>query len=195
MPQYRAIIFDMGDVLFTWNPQAATRITAAAHRQMTKSKLWEDFERGQVTPEECYRQLASQVSVDPAEVAETFSQTTASLTPHGAMVSLIHDIKAANISVYMMTNIPRPDFDQLRAKDYIWGAFDGVFASGYVGMRKPDRCFYEHVLKEIGVAPQEAIFVDDKMENVIPATDVGIVGVHCVDIPQCCQHLRQILGA
>jgi HAD superfamily hydrolase (TIGR01509 family) len=135
-----------------------------------------------------------QLGVDSTEIAETFAQTTASLTPHAAMIALIHDLKATGISVYMMTNIPQPDFDQLRARDYIWDAFNGVFASGYVGMRKPDTCFYEHVLKEICVPPQETVFVDDKMENLLPARKLGITSLHCVNILDSCQQVRAMFG-
>ncbi|KAJ5713170.1 uncharacterized protein N7483_010351 [Penicillium malachiteum] len=43
-------------------------------------------------------------------------------------------------------------------------------------MRKPDTCFYEHVLREMSIVPAEAIFVDDKEENVSGAQKVGMMG-------------------
>jgi FMN phosphatase YigB (HAD superfamily) len=149
MPPIRAIIFDMGDVLFTWNPIADTTITPQQIRTITSGPLWHDFERGLLTEIECYKLRGEALGLSPAEITATFHQTTASLTPDPTMTDLVRDLKGYGLKVYMMTNIPRGDFDVLRRVEYVWELFDGVFASGYVGMRKPDRCFYELLLEEL----------------------------------------------
>lgn len=194
MPPYKAVIFDMGDVLFGWNPQADTKVSVQKLRSMTQCALWHEFERGTIQTEECYQQLGQTFSVSPSEIAATFAQTTGSLTPNGEMTALVRDLRRqTDISVYMMTNIPRPDFDQLRATGYVWDHFDRIFASGYEGMRKPDLCFYAHVLDKIGVLPAETIFVDDKEENVSAARELGMEAVQCVDVGETCGRLRQMI--
>lgn len=52
--------------------------------------------------------------------------------------------------------------------------FDKVFASGVEGMRKPDLCFFQHVVKEIRVHPSEVIMIDDTPENVCAARSQGM---------------------
>lgn len=52
--------------------------------------------------------------------------------------------------------------------------FDRVFASGLEGMRKPELRFFDHVIKEIGVHPNEIIMVDDTPENVCAARSRGM---------------------
>jgi epoxide hydrolase-like predicted phosphatase len=193
MPPYKAVIFDMGDVLFGWNPQADTEVSAQMLRSITQCDLWYEFERGNVQPEKCYQQLGKMFSICPSEIATTFSQTTGSLTPNEEMTAIVQDLKRqTNISVYMMTNIPRPDFDQLRATKYMWDHFDGIFASGYEGMRKPELRFYQHVLDKIGVLPADTIFVDDKLENVSAARELGMKAIQCVDVGETCKRLREI---
>lgn len=49
--------------------------------------------------------------------------------------------------------------------------------SWQVQLRKPDRGFYETVLKEIGADPLRTVFVDDKAVNVVAAEELGMVGV------------------
>ncbi|KAK7745101.1 hypothetical protein SLS62_009965 [Diatrype stigma] len=44
-------------------------------------------------------------------------------------------------------------------------------------MRKPDLCFFQHVLDEINPRPSEVVMVDDKAENICAARSVGIHGV------------------
>lgn len=193
MPPYKAVIFDMGDVLFGWNPDAGSKVPAETLRSMTRCDLWYQFECGNVQPEICYQKLGAMFSVCPSDIAETFSQTTGSLTPNEEMTTIVRDLKRqTNISVYMMTNIPRPDFDQLRGTKYLWDHFDGIFASGYEGMRKPELRFYQHVLDKIGVLPAEGIFIDDKLENVSAARWLGMEAIQCVDVGETCRRLREM---
>ncbi|KAJ5861279.1 uncharacterized protein N7529_008589 [Penicillium soppii] len=193
MSPYTAIAFDMGDVLFNWNPQAATEISVQSLGQITKCDLWDEFERGNVTPHDCYHQLGRDFNLDPSKIAATFLQTTGSLTPNETMSAIVRELKSQGLLIYMMTNIPRPDFDTLRATDYMWDVFDGVFASGYLGMRKPDACFYKHVFQSTGVPPAEMIFVDDKLENVVTARELGMAGIHFKDTTQACQEIKDLV--
>lgn len=52
-----------------------------------------------------------------------------------------------------------------------------VVDSSAVGMRKPGAAIYDHVLSELGVAPQRAVFVDDMAANVEAAQSIGMHGV------------------
>jgi FMN phosphatase YigB (HAD superfamily) len=56
--------------------------------------------------------------------------------------------------------------------------FDGEYTPFGAGMRKPELGFYNHVLGSIGLTdPISAIFVDDKVDNIIAAQSCGIQGV------------------
>lgn len=52
-----------------------------------------------------------------------------------------------------------------------------VVDSSAVGMRKPDPAIYHHVLSQLGVAAQNAVFVDDMPANVEAAQGVGMHGI------------------
>ncbi|KAJ0413749.1 HAD-like domain-containing protein [Aspergillus carlsbadensis] len=184
----------MGDVLFTWNPIADTSITLDNMRDIMNSETWHDFERGHLSATECYSLRGTALSLSPSEIAATFQQTTASLSPDKNMTALVHELKSHGAAVYMMTNTPRGDFDVLRRVEYVWEAFDGVFASGYVGFRKPDAGFYEMVLREVGVEAGQVLFVDDKLENVVGARESGMVGVHFGDVQSGCAEIRALVG-
>ncbi|KAL8719181.1 MAG: hypothetical protein Q9225_003782 [Loekoesia sp. 1 TL-2023] len=131
----------------------------------------------------------------PLGIAATFSQTTGALTPNGEMTALVHDLKRqTNISVYMITNTPRPDFNQLRATQCVWDHFHKIFIFRYEGMRKPDLRFYQHVLDKRGVLPVEMIFVD-KLENVSAARELGMESIQYVNVEETCKKLREIVYA
>jgi epoxide hydrolase-like predicted phosphatase len=52
--------------------------------------------------------------------------------------------------------------------------FDDVFFSCEKGLAKPDLKFYELVIREINVKPQECLFIDDKEKNLLPAEKIGM---------------------
>lgn len=52
--------------------------------------------------------------------------------------------------------------------------FDSIVISSFIGTSKPDRKMYCTALAELGVNPQEAVFVDDSIKNCKGAMDVGI---------------------
>lgn len=54
-----------------------------------------------------------------------------------------------------------------------WSLFDRVFASEEARERKPNLGFYKHVIQETGVDPLRTVFVDDKLENFLPARPLG----------------------
>ncbi|KAJ5672846.1 hypothetical protein N7507_001973 [Penicillium longicatenatum] len=176
MSSYKAIIFDMGDVLFRWEPRLSTKIPTDTLRTIAHSELWYQYEQGGISSDQCYQRLSEMYGFSCEEIASTFRQSTGCLKPDPAMTDFLHELKGRQLPIYMMTNIPRLDFDQLRSVDYAWGLIDEIFASGYLGMRKPDGRFYEHVLAKIGVAASEVIFVDDREENVEAAQRLGMTG-------------------
>jgi len=74
-------------------------------------------------------------------------------------------------------------------------AFDCVFNSSEIGFFKPEPEIYTHVLKSVGVEPNEAVFVDDGAAQVTAAKELGIWGHQYTDIDQLRQFLLNTIGA
>lgn len=55
--------------------------------------------------------------------------------------------------------------------------FQKNFISGELGLAKPDLEIYLYVLKKLNAKPEECIFIDDKRENCIAATKLGIKSI------------------
>ena len=176
----KGVIFDLGDVLFTWSPDTTTTIPAKMMRSIISSVIWMEYECGRIEQDACYQQVAERFSVPAAEVAEAFSQAQDSLRPNSTMISFIHKLKEASwgaVKVYAMSNVSKEDYAVLSTKLADWSVFNQVFTSGHSGMRKPDLSFYRHVLEEIKLAPEEVVFIDDRTENVLAAKSLGINGI------------------
>jgi putative hydrolase of the HAD superfamily len=57
-------------------------------------------------------------------------------------------------------------------------AFDAIVVSAEVQLVKPDPRIYHLALNQLGVSAGEAVFIDDFIENVQGAEDIGMVGIH-----------------
>ena len=174
---FKGIIFDLGDVLFTWSPNTNTTISAGTLGKILSSSTWFEYECGRLKQDTCYEQIALEFSVEASQVAEAFSQARESLQPEDTVVTFLKHLReSALVNVYAMSNVAREDFSALSQK-MDWSLFDQVFTSGAVGMRKPDPEFFIHVLEKIKLAPEQVIFVDDKRENVLAANRLGLRGI------------------
>ncbi|KAK7743157.1 hypothetical protein SLS53_004242 [Cytospora paraplurivora] len=172
----RAVIFDLGDVLFAWSASTKTTIPARKLRDILSTPIWYSYDRGEITREACYEQSAQRFSLPAAEIAEAFHQARQSLQPDHTIVSFLRELrKDPAIKLYAMSNIGKEDFDELGEK-MDWTLFDRVFTSAAAGTRKPELGFYRRVLEQIGVAGDKAVFIDDKEENIQAARELGIRG-------------------
>ena len=57
-------------------------------------------------------------------------------------------------------------------------AFDLVYASHRMGVAKPDREFYRHIIEKEKFSPAQIVFIDDRPENVEAARALGIHALH-----------------
>jgi HAD superfamily hydrolase (TIGR01509 family) len=171
-----AIIFDLGDVLFTWSAETKTDIPGKTLRKLLSSDTWHEYECGRVTRQDCFEKVAQEFSLDATQVANAFKQAHQSLKQDPVVVAFLKQIRSdGKLRVYAMSNIGKEDFADLQHL-MDWSLFDGVYASGDAGMRKPDPSFFRYVLNQIKIAPERVIFVDDKQENIAAAESLGING-------------------
>lgn len=77
---------------------------------------------------------------------------------------------------------------------WIQECFDAVVVSADVGMVKPDPEIYKYTSDQLGVDPDECIFVDDRSIFLGAAEELGIKTVLYEDFPQAKAEIDQILA-
>ncbi|KAK8058191.1 Haloacid dehalogenase-like hydrolase-domain-containing protein [Apiospora phragmitis] len=170
-----AIILDIGDVLCSWKPASALPIQPKLLKEFRTSPIWREYNRGLIGQDECYSRLAQHYSVPADDITAAFDLARASQGQNDDVVAFIRELRAThpNLRVYAMSNISRPDWEILQAKAFDWDIFDFVFTSSEAGMCKPELRFYRHVLSAAKIIASQAVFVDDKAENVLAAKSLG----------------------
>jgi putative hydrolase of the HAD superfamily len=76
----------------------------------------------------------------------------------------------------ILSNLPRVLGEELRATPGFLDSFDHVTFSYELGFVKPEPAIYEDALRGLGVRAAEAVFLDDRPENVEGALAVGLRG-------------------
>jgi epoxide hydrolase-like predicted phosphatase len=73
-------------------------------------------------------------------------------------------------------------------------AFDVMVISSEVGIMKPDPRIFQYALEQLDVAPEEAVFVDDVIENVEAARQLGMQAIHFVLKREAINKLKLLLA-
>ncbi|KAI0194217.1 Haloacid dehalogenase-like hydrolase-domain-containing protein [Astrocystis sublimbata] len=173
-PCIRGVIFDLGNVFFTWSSTTSTSIPARTLKAILSSPTWHSYERGETTRQLCYELSAKQFSLEEAEIAKAFTEAHESLKADENVISFLRQLKKTpGLRLYAMSNVGKEDFEEIATKAD-WSLFDKVFTSADAGMRKPEGRFFRYVLDQIDLKGDQVIFVDDKVMNVQEASKFNI---------------------
>lgn len=99
---------------------------------------------------------------------------------------LVRSFRANGGRTAMLSNGVPEVMARIRAERPLESWFDATVVSCEVGIAKPDPRIYRICIARLGVDPEESLFVDDRVENVEAAAQLGIrilhfMGDHSVD--------------
>lgn len=94
------------------------------------------------------------------------------------MLALVDRVRAHGVVTALATNQQSYRGGYMLANVAYDRHFDHQFHSFQVGLAKPDPAYFRHVVAELGVEPEEAVFVDDMEVNVRGARKAGLNAVH-----------------
>jgi putative hydrolase of the HAD superfamily len=78
--------------------------------------------------------------------------------------------------------------------DHVEDVFDVVIESSKAGVRKPDPRIYQMCCTELGVEPQECVFLDDLGVNLKPARTMGMTTIKVTDPDSALAQLEEVVG-
>ncbi len=193
-----AVILDFGGVLLHLGaPQPhedlARRLGISVRElrhQIFDGPLSVAAQRGEITPQALWAALAEQWGWPPEkgpELAAAFWQgVRVDTTLPDWLRTLRPRYRTALLSNAWL------DLRDLIHRLGLADAFDQMVISAEEGLMKPDPAIYRLTLERLGVAPQEAVFVDDREENIAAARALGMHGVLFRSTEQALADLRAL---
>ena len=98
---------------------------------------------------------------------------------HTETVALLRRIKdTGNHKLIGLTNWSHETFPVALARFDFLSWFDGIVVSGTEKLKKPDPRIYQLTLDRYSLNAENAVFIDDKKENITAANQQGIKGIH-----------------
>ena len=175
----RVVLFDLGGVVVELGGVGELGAMLGESREEEIWRRWlhcpwvRRVERGHCTAEEFARGMVESwaLPMGPDEFLDAFQRWPRGLLP-GAKELLAELEGRVHRACFSNTNAFHIDH-QLEAFG-LRQLFDEHFFSNRIGLVKPDRDAYEHVVAALGCAPGEILFFDDNLLNVDGALAVGL---------------------
>lgn len=182
------VVFDIGKVLFAWDLRALFEklIDDAAELQ------W--FLENVVTVPWHFQADAGR------DLAEMTAERKAKFPQHAALIDayatrfnesithaipgsleIVQELSARGVPLFAITNFGAEFWIAFRPTQPIFDLFQDIIVSGVEKMVKPDPAIYALALTRFGLAPGEAIFIDDNLDNVASARANGFAAHHFKD--------------
>jgi putative hydrolase of the HAD superfamily len=182
----RAVILDYGDVI-SQSPDPSFITAMAGVFDLPEDQfrhlyaaMRHGYDRGDLNAKEYWARIAQAAEVElSAEQIGDLRRIDVAMWSnlHPAMLRWAAELRSAGVRTAVLSNMHDDMVQQLRS-DATWEtSFDCLMLSSEIRMAKPDAEIFWHCLQCLGVAPQEALFIDDREPNVQAAQALGIRGI------------------
>ena len=183
----RAIILDYGGVISQpQNPENVNNILQSLKqeyidfKEVYKSQRAQ-YDSGQISGEEYWINILRHYGLEPNgfEIARLIQEDVKSWTQiNESMIQFITESRGKIHKLAMISNMTSDSLAFIK-KHYHWlELFDELVFSCEIGKNKPDRQIYEACLRKLNICPNECLFVDDSLENVKGAMELGMYAIH-----------------
>ena len=186
MISYKNILFDMGNVLVTYNPEWVIRhytedeaLIREVKNIVFHSQEWLLLDAGLIEEEKAERNWMERLSSDKArELAHLSFQNwhLYNMKTIPGTAEIIRAVKENGKEIYLLSNASLRLLSIYKEVIPAVECFSGIFYSAAHKCVKPQDIIYERFLKEYSLNPSDCFFIDDLEENISAAKAVGISG-------------------
>ncbi len=183
------VLFDLGGVLVELGGMGEMAIFADEQDEDEIWRRWltcpwvRRFERGECDTETFARGMVESwaMPVGPDAFLEAFAAWPKGMLP-GARDLVRATSERSRVACLSNTNSIHTD--RQWAEFGIYELFDRLFLSHEMGLVKPDRDAFDHVVGELGCPRERILFLDDNQINVDGAREAGLASERAVGVDQ-----------
>lgn len=180
----RAVVFDVGNVLYGWDPDAflVTQVADDAARlkfiEDTDLFAWHETLDGGRPYDEAAVELSEKFPEYVHLIAawsDRFGETISGPVP--GVHEIVAELDERGVPLFAITNFSADFWGPFVAGERaFFDRFRDIVVSGEVKLLKPDPAIYFLALDRFRLRPDEALFIDDRAINVDGAEAVGMNG-------------------
>ena len=201
MDTYKAIIFDLGKVVFDLSfdkvfqfwAHASGKPYAEIKTRFQFDNTFDKFEKNEITPEEFRAEISLRLGLTLSNKVFDEGWCNLYLDTYPGIDNVLAKLKR-EYQIVALTNT-----NSIHSK--VWNVkyastlsyFQKIFSSHEIKERKPDAKTYQMVLDYLQVEPQQAVFLDDNIDSIKAAEKLGIKAILVTSTEQMTAEL-QIMG-
>lgn len=180
----RVVVFDYGEVISV-SQSAADRAALVEISGLDAGLFWElydryreDLDQGVTLPREYWNLIARDAGVEwsPAKLQQLWAADIRSwISVEPGTVQLLAELHAGGTRVALLSNAGFDFSDPFRHSPMA-AYFEAMFVSAELGLIKPDPEIYRVTARELGITPEQMVFIDNKKINVDAAVALGVTG-------------------
>jgi putative hydrolase of the HAD superfamily len=157
---------------------------------------WARLERGEIPMDEFFDAFDREIQSAGVVLSsrEIMSAINNYLKVRPEMLDAVRRVRQAGFKTAALTNNWTADDDIAAQLEEFKKEFDVFVESSKVGLAKPDPEIYKLVLKELGICPEEAVFLDDIGRNLKPARKLGMHTIKVTSPGDALRQLYELLG-
>ncbi len=150
------------------------------------------MDRGEISSIDFYRTILREQNKDEALLTNIFQTFEEAFELNQPMLEYIKEL-SKSVKIGLLSNYSDRLRSMLENDLHIAHLFHDIVISSEVGTLKPDEQIYHIALSRLNVLPQEAIFVDDRIENIKGAARVGMYALHFQNNEQTISEINQLV--
>lgn len=177
---YKNIIFDIGNVLLSFNPREylEEKITEDKiedlYREIFQSKEWIMLDRGTITENEAINKIIERNINYGNDIKLVFEDWYDILKPIEETIEILKELKENGYKIFYLSNFHDLAFKDVKRKNNFFELFDGGVVSYEEKLIKPEEEIYKLILKRYDLKAEESIFIDDTKLNIEGAERLNI---------------------
>lgn len=195
----RAVLFDFGGVLVEegfreglYDLARRQGLDPQSVHQAAYDAIYESgYIIGQGTAEDFWRILRGKTGI-AGDLDSLVRAIASRFAPRPHMLALVRSLRRQGYITAILSD-QTEWLDYLDAQLHLSQDFDKVYNSYHLGKGKRDPSIFDDVVADLGLAPQEVVFVDDDPGNVGRARSRGIKALVFLDEDQCIKEIESIV--
>lgn len=177
-------VFDLGMVLFDYNPEYMTKLYAPTPEDCVllesvvfSRRYWGELDKGTLSDSEFKAAVHKELPPRLHAVADAiYDNWVNNLLPIDGMDEIISIIKDKHAKLYLLSNISiyfSEKYSSVPHVNEMLSRFDGLVFSGPIHKVKPNDDIFNYLTEKYSLAANECLFIDDKPDNISAAKRLG----------------------
>ena len=198
MKTIRTVLLDMGNVLVDYVPTLfcaydmsdIEKVDSFVYR-IFYTQAWLDADLGIISEEECLFQILKNFAIEDHElVKKIFWNWDEKLHAKEGIPALLKALKKKKLKLILASNASVRYHRYLHRIDGL-ELLDDIVYSCDLKLAKPNPDFYNYIILNKAILPEETLFIDDSLENCRAAHDLGFRTYHSNgDVKSLIQYLK-----